>query len=77
MLFVFFQLVFIICRRWRDLNAQWCLFFKENRLLKSLNSFLPGLIIYFGYGVRNSVQKQRLRDARVQLRAAVNPDVAA
>ncbi|XP_056292169.1 cationic amino acid transporter 2-like [Pseudoliparis swirei] len=36
-----------------------------------------GLIIYFGYGVRNSVQKQRLRDARVQLRAAVNPDVAA
>ncbi|TNN45013.1 Cationic amino acid transporter 2 [Liparis tanakae] len=36
-----------------------------------------GLIIYFGYGVRNSVQKQRLQDARVQLRAAGNPDVAA
>ncbi|XP_068455449.1 cationic amino acid transporter 2-like [Clinocottus analis] len=34
-----------------------------------------GLIIYFGYGVRNSVQKQRLQDARVQ-RDAVNPNVA-
>ncbi|XP_040035466.2 cationic amino acid transporter 2 isoform X2 [Gasterosteus aculeatus] len=34
-----------------------------------------GLIIYFGYGVRNSVQKQRLREARIQLNTAVNGDV--
>ncbi|XP_062422667.1 cationic amino acid transporter 2-like isoform X1 [Pungitius pungitius] len=36
-----------------------------------------GLIIYFSYGVRNSVQKQRLREARIQLNTAVNSDVAA
>ncbi|XP_067465459.1 cationic amino acid transporter 2-like isoform X1 [Thunnus thynnus] len=35
-----------------------------------------GLIIYFGYGVRHSVQKQRLREARTQLNIAnVNSNV--
>ncbi|XP_070697726.1 cationic amino acid transporter 2-like [Pempheris klunzingeri] len=37
-----------------------------------------GLIIYFGYGVRHSVQKRRLREAHTQLNVAhVNSDVAA
>ncbi|XP_054455859.1 cationic amino acid transporter 2-like [Anoplopoma fimbria] len=36
-----------------------------------------GLIIYFGYGVHNSVQKQRLRQAGIELNAAVSGDVAA
>lgn len=42
--------------------------------LKAL-TLSSGLIIYFGYGVRNSVQKQRLREARIQLNTAVNGDV--
>ncbi|KAM9345479.1 cationic amino acid transporter 2-like [Symphorus nematophorus] len=37
-----------------------------------------GLIIYFGYGVRHSVQKQRLQEARTQLNIAhLNSSVAA
>ncbi|XP_070772653.1 cationic amino acid transporter 2-like [Enoplosus armatus] len=37
-----------------------------------------GLIIYFGYGVRHSVQKRRLREARAQLNVVhIDRDVAA
>ncbi|KAM6922837.1 cationic amino acid transporter 2-like [Lycodopsis pacificus] len=36
-----------------------------------------GLIIYFGYGVHHSVQKQRLQEVRIQLNTPVNRDIAA
>lgn len=45
--------------------------------LNSLTTLSSGLVIYFGYGVRHSVQKQMLRKACTQLNIAnVNSIVA-
>ena len=35
--------------------------------LCDMNSLLTGLIIYFGYGVQHSVQKQRLQNSHNQV----------